>query len=89
MPDATLTTKGQITIPADVRRKLDLHPGDRVDFILDDKGGVRLAAKKRPLTDLLGLLRQPDRAALSVEEMDEAVLRGVGEDWERIQADRD
>ncbi|WP_137814552.1 AbrB/MazE/SpoVT family DNA-binding domain-containing protein [Gandjariella thermophila] len=33
-----LTSKGQVTIPLDVRRRLDLHPGDEVEFVVTDDG---------------------------------------------------
>jgi AbrB family looped-hinge helix DNA binding protein len=88
MPVATLTSKGQITIPIEVRRKLRLKPGDRIDFILEQGGGVRLKAHKRPLADLLGMLKGAGRRPLSVEETKEAVLDAVAEDWRRIRAQK-
>ena len=35
---ATITTKGQVTVPKPIRDKLRLRPGDRIDFVLDDVG---------------------------------------------------
>ncbi len=86
MPQATITSKGRITIPIEVRRKLDLKPGDRVDFVLDRAGGVRLQPKKAPLASLLGILHRPGQKPLSVEQMHAEIAAHVVEDWERIQS---
>jgi AbrB family looped-hinge helix DNA binding protein len=48
MVTVKLTSKGQVTIPIEVRRKLRLKPGDRIDVIIEDGGGVRVMARKRP-----------------------------------------
>ncbi len=45
---ATITSKGQVTIPAEVRRHLGVGTGDKVAFILESEGGVRLAAARYP-----------------------------------------
>ena len=87
MPQGTLTSKGQITLPAELRRKLGLRAGDRVDFE-EREGGIMLKPKKRPLLSLLGILHQPDRPPSSIEEMDEAVQQAVAEDWDRIRNQR-
>jgi antitoxin PrlF len=42
---ATLTSKGQLTLPADIRRALDLQPGDQVEFYPDLEGNIRLRAR--------------------------------------------
>jgi len=44
MPTATLTSRGQLTLPKEVREALRLKPGDQVDFIVGDEGEVRLRA---------------------------------------------
>jgi AbrB family looped-hinge helix DNA binding protein len=85
MAVATITSKGQITIPVQVRKKLRLKPGDRVDFILEEGGAVRLKAHKRPLTDLLGVLKGAGRRPLSVEETKQAVLDVAEDDWRRVR----
>lgn len=36
MPSSTLSSKGQITVPVEVRKRLGLKPGDRVEFALDE-----------------------------------------------------
>ncbi len=55
MPYATMTSKGQLTVPKDVRDLLELSSGDRVEFTADDRGGVTMRkAPIRSVTDLFG-----------------------------------
>jgi len=72
MIEAKLTSKGQITVPKDVRMKLNLKPGDRVRFVIEADGRVRLWPAKRDITSLRGVLPKPKRA-LTIEEMDDAI----------------
>ena len=44
---ATVTSKGQVTVPADIRRRLGLKAGDRLDFHLTDSGKLTVVATKR------------------------------------------
>ena len=81
-----MTTKGQITVPKDVRLKLGLRPGDRVRFIVEDDGRVRLLPAKRDISELVGMLPKPKRA-LTLEEMDEAIARAVAEKFSRHDRD--
>jgi AbrB family looped-hinge helix DNA binding protein len=76
LPIATLTSKGQVTIPKEVRDALRLRPGDRVDFRLEAGGGVRLLPARLSPADLVGSLR-PRRRGLTLGEM-ERVIRGKG-----------
>jgi len=50
MPSSTVTSKGQITIPADMRDALGLKPGDRVSFELEKDGLIRVV-KIQSITD--------------------------------------
>ncbi|MCR4471133.1 AbrB/MazE/SpoVT family DNA-binding domain-containing protein [Burkholderia sp. SCN-KJ] len=56
MAEATLTSKGQVTIPADVRQALSLSTGAKLVFTLLDDGTVILRAKTRRLHELEGML---------------------------------
>jgi AbrB family looped-hinge helix DNA binding protein len=89
MSEATLTSKGQITIPVEVRRKLGLQPGDRVDFVIERSREVVLRPKKAPLTSLLGIMRRNADNAATVEEMRESVASRAVEDWDRIRTEKD
>lgn len=70
--EATLTSKGQITIPKAVRDTLKLHVGDRIEFLVDPDGSVRIVPATRPVTELKALLSRP-RRALSLEEIDTVI----------------
>ena len=76
MQTSTLTSKGQVTIPAEVRRRLGLHPGDRVAFVVDGDA-VRLVRKESRVEAAFGLCK-PDRS-LSLEQMDEVIRKRAGE----------
>jgi AbrB family looped-hinge helix DNA binding protein len=86
MSEAKMTSKGQITVPKDVRLKLGLRPGDRVRFIVEGDGRVRLLPAKRDISELVGILPRPKRA-LSIEQMDEAIERAVAEKFARHDRD--
>lgn len=53
---AKITSKGQITLPARLRRELGLRPGDRLDFVANAKGRYELVARKKTLADLRGII---------------------------------
>ena len=57
MSEARLTSKGQITIPADIRKALGLSTGERVVFTRLDDGTTVMRNKTRSVIDLKGLLK--------------------------------
>jgi len=75
MPGATMTSKGQITIPKDVRDALGLEPGTKVDFVRVGAREYRLRARDLHVTDLFGILDQ-DGPPVSVDKMNEAARAG-------------
>jgi len=77
MPTATVTSKGQITIPASVRKALNVDSGDRVEFVEIESGRFELVAATRSVTELKGMFGSPART-VSIEEMNAAIaLRGA------------
>jgi len=75
MPTATLTTKGQVTIPKDVREHLGVDTGDRLSFVVQPDGTVLVTPLTRHVRELDGLLRRPGRRGVSIEEMNEGVAK--------------
>jgi AbrB family looped-hinge helix DNA binding protein len=75
---ATMTSKGQLTIPKKIRDRLGLDAGDRVDFVVGDDGVVRLEVRRRDARDLAGMLHRKGMKRLTVEQMDEAIARRFG-----------
>ena len=86
MIEAKMTSKGQITVPKEIRMKLRLNAGDRVRFVVEADGRVRLWPAKRDVSELRGILPKPKRA-LSIEEMDASIRRHAVERF--LRHDRD
>ena len=84
--DSKITSKGQTTIPVEVRERLGLKPGDMLDYEVKD--GLMIVRKKRSALELAGILHDPERKALSLEEMENAIAGGIVERYER-SLDRD
>ncbi len=69
MAAATITSKGQTTIPKEIRDGLGLKPKDQVQFTLLADGTVIMRAKKRSVSELYGLLHKPGRKPIAVAQM--------------------
>ncbi len=76
MPTATVTSKGQITIPAEVRRSLGLKSGSRVDFVRMDSGAYELVPTTESVTSLKGCI-PPPATPVSLEQMERAVAEAA------------
>jgi len=72
MPVATITSKGQITIPAEVRQILRVEAGDRVEFVQIEPGRFEFVAATHSVTSLKGMFGPASRI-VSIEEMNEAI----------------
>ena len=57
MAEAALTSKGQITIPAEIRRQMNLGPHDRIVFTLLPNGTTIMRAKNRSVASLAGSVK--------------------------------
>lgn len=73
----TLTSKGQTTIPKSIRDHLGLQAGDQLDFVIEADGRVTLRPATQDVMDLAGLLRQKGKKTISLEEMQQGVLKGA------------
>ena len=74
--EATLTSKGQITLPKALRDALQLATGDRIAFVVDDEGVVRLIPKRQSIRQLKGTLAPP-AVPVSLDDMDRAIRSGL------------
>lgn len=72
MSTATMTSKGQITIPAVVRSALGVEAGDRVEFVQVEPGRFELIASTQSVTALKGLIRKPS-APVTIQDMNEVI----------------
>ncbi len=76
MPSSTVTSKGQLTLPKEIREHLGVRAGDRVEFRADRGGRVWVEPATQDLLELRGLFGPVDRAR-SQEELDQAIRRGA------------
>ena len=74
MPAAFVDSRGRITLPKEVRRRLHIAPGDHVNFVETQEGGLSLIAATREVRELKGLISKPARK-VSVARMARAVAR--------------
>ena len=88
MPRATITSKGQITLPKEVRTRLGVDAGDQVDFRIAADGTVTVVPLQGSASRLSGFLHRRDLDGHSVEDMDRAIAQSVSEDDERIREGR-
>ncbi|MGB9198715.1 MAG: AbrB/MazE/SpoVT family DNA-binding domain-containing protein [Terriglobales bacterium] len=79
MAAATLTSKGQVTIPARVRRALGLEAGDRVEFVEQEKGQFAIVAATRSVQELRGLFQGKRSRPVSIEEMNAVIAKRASE----------
>jgi len=72
MTTATVTSKGQITIPANVRQALQVGTGDRVEFVEVDPGRFEFIAATRSVKELKGMFGKP-RKNVSIDAMNKTI----------------
>ena len=77
MSTATVTSKGQVTIPADVRQQLGLRPGSRLAFVQTENGVYELHVEAASIRDLKGVVAKPSQP-VTLEDMDRAIAEGAG-----------
>ena len=73
MTTATLTSKGQITIPKPVRDSPHLRSGDRVEFVVHGSSEAVLRPITKGVDEVFGRLHDPKRPPLTVEQMNAAL----------------
>jgi antitoxin PrlF len=74
MSESTISSKGQVTIPKAIRLRMHLKVGDRLRFVVEADGSVRLAAATRDVSTLRDILPRPNRRA-TVDDMRAAIRR--------------
>ena len=82
MPTATVTSKGQITIPAETRARLRLVPGTKVDFVQNAAGETVLRTKTGDIRALKGIVKY-DGPPVSIEDMNASIAEAVAERLDR------
>lgn len=67
--EATLTSKGQTTIPKEIRDSLAMKPGDRMTFTLMPDATVVMRVKSKSIASLAGALHKKGRKPVPVEQL--------------------
>ena len=75
MASATVTSKGQITIPVRVREALGVDTGDRIEFVEIEEGKFAIVAATRSIKELKGMFHDKRRKPVTIEEMNAAISR--------------
>jgi len=73
---ATVTAKGQVTLPVEARRRLGITPGTKLEFLVTEDGRLEVIPRSGSVRRLKGMLPRPERP-LSIEEMQRAVETGA------------
>lgn len=85
MPIATITSKGQITLPREVREHLHVREGDRVEFEIQRDGDVKVRPVTGSVAELFGMLRRPGTPPKSLEEIEEGIAALARDEDERVR----
>ena len=73
MSQAKLTSKGQITIPKDIRDSLQLRTGDKIEFTMVSKDEAIIRPVTRKVADVFGKLHKRGRKQVSIRKIDAAI----------------
>ena len=77
MATATITSKGQITLPKEIRRHLKIDKGDRVEFLIDEEGKVTVVPATSDIRELKSMLPRPPKP-VSTKAIKEAIREEGG-----------
>lgn len=70
---STMTSKGQITIPKEIRNALKIEPGHRIEFEISGAGTIVMRARSGDFRRLRGMIRSPHTRPVPIREMDPEV----------------
>jgi antitoxin PrlF len=73
---ATVTSKGQVTIPIEARKRLRIQPGTKLEFVVHEDGRLEVIPMSGSIKELKGAVPQPKRA-LTLAEIDAAIAKGA------------
>ena len=74
---ATVTDKGQVTVPKEFRDRTGIAPGSRLDFELREDGTLCVRVLARGADNLFGLVHRPGIKPRSIEAMDQGIAAAV------------
>lgn len=74
---ATVTSKGQVTIPLAIRTQAKISPGSKLDFQIGDNGLIKVSLINQEISQLKGIIKSKRRKAPSLKEMKQAIRKGA------------
>jgi antitoxin PrlF len=74
--EATLTSRGQLTVPKPIRDQLRLHAGDRLEFLIRENGHIDMIPKKGSMRELKGMAAPPV-TGVTLDDMERATAKGA------------
>jgi len=77
MATATLTTKGQVTIPKEIREGLKLQTGDKIEIIVTGKREALIRPISKKVDEIFCKLHKPGRKTVTLDAMDDAIRNRV------------
>lgn len=83
MASATVTSKGQVTVPKEIRDRLNVETGDRIDYIVDGDGRVYLECATISANELRSSLGRYAGHELSTDDIDKAVGKALRKKFRR------
>lgn len=70
---AIVTSKGQVTIPVDIRLKAKICPGSRLDFQIEDDGSLKVSLVNEDISSLKGIIKSKKKKPVTLKEMKQAI----------------
>lgn len=76
---ATVTSKGQVTIPISIRTHARISPGSELEFTIDESGDLKISVLNQEISQLKGIVKSKRRKPASLREMKKAIRDAAGE----------
>lgn len=79
MAKSVVTSKGQVTIPKEIRLQSQIHEGTQLDFQIQDDGNILIIPLQRHISHLKGIIKSKRKRSISLAEMEKAISDGAQE----------
>lgn len=80
---ATITSKGQVTVPKNIRDQLNIQAGTQLDFTLNDDGTISVRPLNRTALSIVGILKRPGQKAVTIEQMNDTIAEAASERYQQ------
>jgi antitoxin PrlF len=80
---ATITSKGQVTVPKNIRDQLNIQAGTQLDFTLNNDGTISVRPLNRTALSIVGILKRPGQKAVTIEQMNDTIAEAASERYQQ------